>query len=603
MATIRRNLLLDDNTVISVTSDNSVVVLFGCGHAYQHIAYSGEHARHICRFALPRYCGVLSASLNFRNRYCETPRLVEKLLSAQTRKHQTFLTIDVTRWALRAEDVARRRRSNGSIRAFSHDKYSHITVDPHGQRVQIEYLSPIVDREPTQRSTLPLIASSPASRVYSASPAQALDTTAFVTPSAVDITGLSSRRKLLYGWVSQQYSISDVPLRWQHAVALTLEIQQQELSLPNDRATTAIPASADVSFASANVLDSVPTGADGQAAAVVAELNIDDSRAFNSSLDASNSDVVTYDNDPLDLSDVLPAETMCIELPVPVEQHVCSALTDAQAETMQRLLTDSLVPKDSLVLIQQCNGVTMRFCPHTQETRAYLDEDGSELLLSADGLVATHYLPPKSSTTADNTDASLEQTAQKPQPEVSMWERDTLQSFVFVYSAKHLPEKQFTTKMTYNLQAICNRMQEMREANMVVLNDRLLKATQQQFAEKQKLSVEIVEQCDTPGVGRCMAFADGRVRIRFVDSIILEMNADASVCSFTLADGSEVKCTSQNPMDMATHVRIALEFREWALMSPAHRVFLANERARTQATIEANLESGRVYMTTAELTK
>ncbi|CAG9465703.1 unnamed protein product [Pedinophyceae sp. YPF-701] len=84
-------------------------------------------------------------------------------------------------------------------------------------------------------------------------------------------------------------------------------------------------------------------------------------------------------------------------------------------------------------------------------------------------------------------------------------------------------------------------------------------------------SDEEVEVAEVQGVGRFVAFRDGRVTVRFADRTILEIDSRGVLARAIAADGARFTVTVKRPLGIAPYVAAAIEFRGWALLSPSER--------------------------------
>jgi hypothetical protein len=62
------------------------------------------------------------------------------------------------------------------------------------------------------------------------------------------------------------------------------------------------------------------------------------------------------------------------------------------------------------------------------------------------------------------------------------------------------------------------------------------------------VSSHVLERCDVPDVGLCTAYADGRVRIVFRDGTLLEMDGGARLVDATLPDDRAIRATTAHPV-------------------------------------------------------
>lgn len=123
-----------------------------------------------------------------------------------------------------------------------------------------------------------------------------------------------------------------------------------------------------------------------------------------------------------------------------------------------------------------------------------------------------------------------------------------------------------------------------------------------------------------PDVGLCTAYADGHVRIVFCDGVLLELDSAGVWANVTTTDGQTMRVTTAMPVRVerycwlqeevqlvdllsprsmlccVSHVRIAVEFQQWAAMSPEQRQALAVAEQQRQRELEQLTERAETVL-------
>jgi len=102
------------------------------------------------------------------------------------------------------------------------------------------------------------------------------------------------------------------------------------------------------------------------------------------------------------------------------------------------------------------------------------------------------------------------------------------------------------------------------------------------------------ERRDRDGV--FTAYEDGRVRVRFSDRTILNMDQTQEKCELVLANGKTVCVRCHCPCGVETYVQMAIEFATLTRRTPIERIemqqqFIAAEEAAFKSRVNAELYS------------
>ena len=97
------------------------------------------------------------------------------------------------------------------------------------------------------------------------------------------------------------------------------------------------------------------------------------------------------------------------------------------------------------------------------------------------------------------------------------------------------------------------------------------------------LSNEVREDCEVEGVGRFVAFVDGRVWATFADRTLARLDRWHRLCRFVLPDGAAVEVRPAAPVGVEHYMAFVSEFAVWAFRSPGERA----AALETQAAVEA----------------
>jgi hypothetical protein len=110
------------------------------------------------------------------------------------------------------------------------------------------------------------------------------------------------------------------------------------------------------------------------------------------------------------------------------------------------------------------------------------------------------------------------------------------------------------------------------------------------------LSAEVVEESAGEGsFASFVAYADGRVRVKFADRTLLELRRDRRAARLLLPDGERVEVRASAPMRWGKYVTAASEFGRWAFMTPEARERAAEEDRARDARVQAELDGIRRF--------
>ena len=110
------------------------------------------------------------------------------------------------------------------------------------------------------------------------------------------------------------------------------------------------------------------------------------------------------------------------------------------------------------------------------------------------------------------------------------------------------------------------------------------------------LSAEVVEESAGEGsFASFVAYADGRVRVKFADRTLLELRRDRRAARLLLPDGERVEVRASAPMRWGAYVTAASEFGRWAFMTPEARERAAEEDRARDARVQAELDGIRRF--------
>ncbi|KAJ9534795.1 hypothetical protein QJQ45_017217, partial [Haematococcus lacustris] len=103
------------------------------------------------------------------------------------------------------------------------------------------------------------------------------------------------------------------------------------------------------------------------------------------------------------------------------------------------------------------------------------------------------------------------------------------------------------------------------------------------------LSEQVVEQASLHGEGTFAAYADGRVRVVFVDRTIIHINRTHTHAKAYTPDGQVLVVATSNPVGLEQYMQAATAFLKWAYSTKEEQA----AQARSQAYITAQLAASR----------
>lgn len=98
---------------------------------------------------------------------------------------------------------------------------------------------------------------------------------------------------------------------------------------------------------------------------------------------------------------------------------------------------------------------------------------------------------------------------------------------------------------------------------------------------------EEIERQVVAGHGTFIALASGLVRISFEDRTLLRLDPSAQCFEALLPCGRQVSALVAQPAELHAHLAAALEFRAWALRTPAERGVPAARRREVRAELSS----------------
>lgn len=102
----------------------------------------------------------------------------------------------------------------------------------------------------------------------------------------------------------------------------------------------------------------------------------------------------------------------------------------------------------------------------------------------------------------------------------------------------------------------------------------------------ESVSSSILEEHHVENLGTFTAYEDGRVRVRFTDRTLLNMDATHTLCSLILPNGHCIKVATEQPVGVEQYVEPVTEFIMWAFQSPAERGRVIQLREHIQLAAE-----------------
>jgi hypothetical protein len=117
-------------------------------------------------------------------------------------------------------------------------------------------------------------------------------------------------------------------------------------------------------------------------------------------------------------------------------------------------------------------------------------------------------------------------------------------------------------------------------------------------------SSRLVERSMVRSMGEFSAFADGRIKVRFVDRTLLELNTSRTEANMLLPNGMALSVTI--PSAEATkweqdYLQPALQFARWAFLTPEQRLREQREEALRREKIEHEVQQARRALVLARI--
>ncbi|KAG1681112.1 hypothetical protein FOA52_015554 [Chlamydomonas sp. UWO 241] len=116
-------------------------------------------------------------------------------------------------------------------------------------------------------------------------------------------------------------------------------------------------------------------------------------------------------------------------------------------------------------------------------------------------------------------------------------------------------------------------------------------SVEETFAVESEL---ILDESHVPEQGSFTAYADGRLRARFLDRTILHMNGARSHAKLILPDGSSTLVSTSTPIGVEAYLRDALAYAAWAFASPEDVAHRASVQARVASELSSMTRMGKM---------
>lgn len=536
-----RGIVFDDGAVKCTFSDLSSIVLDPTGQYFTAHDASGETARQLSEFAISRFAPRLRASLEFRNTHVEVPYCppcVTKPAASEVppRSFRVGRKIPHARWSVSAEEAEAggylTRLDGGGAALESIDGIARVVLSAHGLMAHV---------------TFPVM---------------------FATRDSDD-----GAKKCDYIWQTQTFCADTAPTRWSYPIdLLVLNAREDEEANAGLEDETAKPES---------VLEKMRTRARVRA---------------TTGWGAAIGPVTVLPETPASAGDDEPTSTSRVWLNEGDERWWAEPDTDGFPSATGRAPVVELAEGTVMWAVKASRSRADAVpWPTTQRMEALANmEDGSALVTTKGGSCVLYVADER----GGRANAAMYLSEAVP---ATVAGAGGYRGGVFRATGLPVPEGidaaegideygRFAPTLAVGkvpIGKVTPRLVAFRTAADV---EDVPKSVDGIWAPH---SMEVVEELRADGDGWYTAYADGRVRVVFNDRTQLNLSKDRSMVRMLTPDVEKVEVRVDDPGERSKHVIAALEFADWAYLTPQERDAAAEAKIAMFNRIQAEIDRNR----------
>jgi len=185
-------------------------------------------------------------------------------------------------------------------------------------------------------------------------------------------------------------------------------------------------------------------------------------------------------------------------------------------------------------------------------------------------------------------------------------ERQFLHHYVgdkeFVYSAKAIPPIAPSAKQeaSYDLRGAAESALALLSNAVAANRERRQQTPEEKTTKKRPMSHRVKQTHVDPRVGEFTCYDDGRVKVRFSDRTLLELNADAMTCAIITRFGEQLtRVDCRRPATVfVKYIQHALNFAQWCSLSTTQQLQHKHDTLQARSDIQRQMNfSQRVLQT------